>query len=328
MKINKDHKVVRLIPKLIPYVFYGLFFIFLFVYLKSINYEEFKSASFVWYYLLISGILALFTRFFQAYIWVSLLKGLGATGLQGKWRPFLFVYAKSWLGRYIPGTAPWLLGKIYFASKHGVSKNKLAISSLLEGGLQVTVTMAVALVMLFSDSRFEVVDPQFKIILVGLLLACIITLIPPVFNKVISIIYKLIKKEPLASEHLVDAKTLFRGIAQYTFGAVISGFSLFFIAKAIYPELAYSNMIFVMGVGNLASAASMLAFFAPSGLGVRESIQLTLLSVIMPTELALIVTVTTRLWGVVMDFIFFGIAKLLNRSPVEEAEEVPNSSGG
>lgn len=311
MQINKDHKALRLAVKLIPYVFYGLFFIFLFVYLKSIDYSVFQSASFVWSYMLVSGVLALFTRFYQAHIWLTLLEGLGATGLHKQWRQFLYVYAKSWLGRYIPGTAPWLLGKIYFASKHGVSKNKLGISSLLEGGLQVTVTMAVALIMLFSDGRFEVIDTSFKIIIVGLLAACIICLIPPVFNRVISKAYELFKKEKLADEHLVNTPTLLRGIAQYTFGAIISGFSLFFIAKAIYPELDYSNMIFVMGVGNLASAASMLAFFAPSGLGVREGIQLTLLSVIMPTELALLVTITTRLWGVVMDFVFFGIAKLL-----------------
>ncbi|MDQ3065383.1 MAG: hypothetical protein M3Q36_03890, partial [bacterium] len=71
-----------------------------------------------------------------------------------------------------------------------------------------------------------------------------------------------------------------------------------------------NDALFIMGVGNIAGAISMLAIFAPSGLGVREGVQLTLLSLIMPTELALLVTITTRLWGVAMDVIFFGIAKL------------------
>ena len=68
-----------------------------------------------------------------------------------------------------------------------------------------------------------------------------------------------------------------------------------------------------MGASSLAGAVSMLAIFAPSGIGVREGIQLALLSIIMPTEYALVITVFTRLWGVAMDFIFLGTSYLLTQ---------------
>lgn len=310
MLFNKNS--FRFLVKIFPLLFYGLLLVFLFLYLRSIDYDQFKTASFTWYYLLFSGCLALSARFWQTFIWLVILSSLGATKLKQSWRQFLYVYAKSWMGRYIPGTAPWLLGKIYFASKHGVSKNKLAVSSLLEGGLQIAVVMSVALLMLSFDTRLNVIDVRLKLLMVMILFGCIIAVLPPVFNRIVSIAYKFMKKKVLPREHYATKETIFRGSALYVVGALMSGLSLFFVAKAIYPGLSYNDAFFVMGVGNLAGAAGMLAVFAPSGIGVREGIQLTLLSLIMPTELALLVTITTRLWGVVMDVTFFGIAKAIH----------------
>ncbi len=81
-----------------------------------------------------------------------------------------------------------------------------------------------------------------------------------------------------------------------------------------------------MGAASLAGAASMLAIFAPSGIGVREGIQLVLFSLIMPKELALAVTIITRLWSVGMDFVFFGLSRLIAgkavTTPLDKPEKV------
>ena len=303
----------RLLAKLVPIIFYSLLVVFLIIYLKSIDFAKFKDAHFDWGYVALASIVGIATRYWQILIWFVLLTGLGAKNLRHNTGQLIYVYAKSWLGRYIPGTAPWLLGKIYFASKLGVSRHKLAVSSLLEGGLQVAVTMGVAIVMLMFDSRLDVVDDKLKLLMVLALAGCVIAVLPPVFNRIVSLAYRLIRRDRLHSEHLADPRPVAQGAFLYGVGAIAGGLSLFFIAKAVDPSLSYHNIWFVMGAGNLAGAASMLAVFAPSGLGVREGIQLALLSVIMPTELALLVTVITRLWGVVMDFVFFGLSRLVNR---------------
>lgn len=173
--------------------------------------------------------------------------------------------------------------------------------------------MAIALLMLSSDKRLDIIEYKYKFLILSILACCILVLIPNIFNKLVSAVYKITKRAELNKKHQAGSKTIITGALLYTISALASGLSLFFIAKAIYPELSYGNIFFVMGAGNLASAASMLAFFAPSGLGVREGIQLTLLSLIMPTELALLVTITTRLWSVMMDIIFFGITKLIKK---------------
>jgi uncharacterized membrane protein YbhN (UPF0104 family) len=136
--------------------------------------------------------------------------------------------------------------------------------------------------------------------------------VPPVFNRIVSVAYRLLRHKVLDKEHLASGGTILKGVLLYGIGGLVNGVSFFFIAKAVDPSLSYHNMTFVMATGNLATAASMLAIFAPSGIGVREGIQLVLLSAIMPKELALLVTITTRLWGVVMDIIFFGVSRLLS----------------
>lgn len=311
-------KLLSLAKKIVPIVFYAALVVFLYFYLKSIDFEKLKDVKVDWLFVTISTVFGLAFRYWGAYIWLVLLKGLGAKNLTNRTQ-LLYVYAKSWLGRYIPGTAPWILGKIYFASKQGISKNKLAVSSLLEGGLQVNVVLILSLLILSFDSRLNIIDIRLKFLMIAIAIVGIISLTPRVFNKIVSITYKLLKKKTLDEEHLADGKTILTGAGLYTIGAVISGISFFYMAKAVFPDLLYSDALFVIGTASLAGAVSMLAVFTPSGLGVREGIQLALLSLIMPTELALVVTVFTRLWSIVTDLLFFGLATLTRgRSQIKD----------
>lgn len=312
-------KLLHFAKKIVPIVFYAALVVFLYFYLKSIDFEKLENIKISWVFVAASTLFGLAFRYWGAYIWLVLLRGLGAKNLTNK-SQLLYVYAKSWLGRYIPGTAPWILGKIYFASKQGISKNKLAVSSLLEGGLQVNVVLILSLLILSFDSRLNIIDVRFKFLMIAIALIGIISLTPRVFNKIVSITYKLLKKKTLDKEHLANGKTILTGAGLYAIGAVISGISFFYMAKAVFPDLLYSDALFVIGTASLAGAVSMLAVFTPSGLGVREGIQLALLSLIMPTELALVVTVFTRLWSIVTDLLFFGLATLTRgRSQIKDS---------
>lgn len=315
MANKKSYKTKRysFLLKLIPVAFYALLILFLFFYLKSIDFSQFKTVSINWYYMLLASVIGILDRFFTVAIWLVLLSSLGATDLLKSLGELTYVYAKSWMGRYIPGTAPWILGKIYFASKHGISKNKLAVSSVLEGALQITVVMAVAFVMLIFDKRLDVVGNDFKLLMIGVLVVCILAIFPPFFNRLMALPYRMLKRKALHKDDQASASTIGRGTILFVISSFFSGFALFFVAKAVYPSLGYHELLFVMAVGNLASAASMLAIFAPSGIGVREGIQLVLLTVIMPKEIALVIVVITRLWNVVMDLVFLGLAWLMRR---------------
>ncbi len=309
-----NQRLLKVLARAVPFVFYTLLIVFLVMYISRIDFAQFKTVHFAWQFVIIASLLGLAMRFWQIFIWFTLLRGLGAKDLQKSTRQLVYVYAKSWLGRYIPGTAPWILGKIYFASKHGIAKSKLAVSSLLEGALQVSVVMIVAFAILIFDPRLNVIGGITKLLMIGVLLACIVAIWPPIFNRLISLAHKLIRKKTINTADLASNKTVLGGALLYVVGALLSGTALFFIAKAVYPALGYDNMLFVIGVSNLAGALGMLAIFAPSGIGVREGILLGLLSIVMPTEFALLVTVTSRLWDVALDGIFFAIGKAVTLS--------------
>ncbi len=309
--------------------FYAAIVLFLVLYLRRIDWESLKDIRIHWGMLGIAGLFGVAFRFWGAYIWLVLLKSLGAKNLRGSRRQLVQVYAKSWLGRYIPGTAPWILGKIYFASQHGVSKNKLAVSALLEGALQLVVLLAVSFVMLVSDDRLHNIDSGTRWLVVGVLVACVMTLVPSVFNGIISTAHRILRKKPLDVQHLASGKTIVQGALLYLVGAVLSGLSFYFITKAIWPSVNAGDALFIMGAGNFSGAISMLAICAPSGIGVREGVLLVLLGMIIPPEAALAATVLSRVWGIVMDFVFFGLGSALgmrNNGPTANAELDPQSS--
>jgi uncharacterized membrane protein YbhN (UPF0104 family) len=287
--------------------FYALLLAFLAIYLRSINYTALSDVQLNWWALVVASVLALAFRYWGAFIWTTLLRSLGAHDVRLD-SELLFVYAKSWLGRYIPGTAPWILGKIYFASEHGVPKSKLAVSSLLEAALQIIAQLLFALSILAFDARMEVVPAGLRTTFIIAIVALAVALIPPVFNRLLSWVFRIVRKRALPPEHWASWKTVSQGFVLYAIGSVVGGLSLFFIALTVYPELPYSEVLFVMGVSTLAGAASMLAVFAPGGIGVREGIQILLLSLIMPPEVALVVAVATRVHSVLVDLAFYSLA--------------------
>ncbi len=299
----------KLWKRLVEYGFYALFVGFIVAYLVSIDYGTFQDVQPLWWALAVATVLALSFRYWGAFIWTTLLRSLGAEGVRLD-ANLLYVYAKSWLGRYIPGTAPWILGKIYFAAEHGVSKSKLGVSSLLEGALQVIVQMLFALALLASDDRLEVLPSGWRVTFYLVIAGCTVALLPPVFNNLLSLALRVLRRGPLPAEHRASLRTIATGFGLYAVGAVVGGLSLFFIAKTVYPTLPYSQMTFVMGASTLAGAASMLAVFVPGGIGVREGIQVVLLGLVMPTDVALLVAVTSRLHAVAIDLAFYGLATL------------------
>jgi uncharacterized membrane protein YbhN (UPF0104 family) len=301
------------LPKLIAATFYILLAVGLIYYFNNLDLGKLSYIKIDWPLVALAVATGLAFRYWGAHIWLTLLKGLGAQNIENGVE-LNYVYAKSWLGRYIPGAATWMLSKVYFASRHGISKNKLAVSALLEGALQITVVLALSIIMLIFDSRLDAINPNLKLLLFIVLLGCVISLLPSVFNKAVAVVYKIVRKKTFLPEHMANGKIIARGASLYAIGSFIIGLSLFFAAKAVYPQLGYEDLIYVIGVGNLGGALGMLAVFVPSGIGVREGVYIALLSLIMPTEFALVIAVFSRVLGIVIDLAFFGITWLVRAS--------------
>lgn len=304
---------VKKIPtRLIKVSFVVLIMVFFVAYLHHVDLDKLKTININWTLLALATLFALGFRYWAAYIWCSILRNLGAKKLPN-FSVMADVYAKSWMGRYIPGTVTWLAAKVYMASSHGISKGRLAVSSILEGGMQVIAVLVVSLLILGGDTRLHTIPVLWKVLLIVFGLSLLIILYPPIFNKLLRTAYLLLKKQESGDDLSTNGTTIIRAFALYAFASFIMGMSEFFITRAVAPSVGWHDFLFIMGAFNLAGVIGIIAIFVPSGLGVRDGILLLLLSLIMPREIALAVTIASRLWGAFSDVLFYLIALTYNK---------------
>jgi uncharacterized membrane protein YbhN (UPF0104 family) len=72
-------------------------------------------------------------------------------------------------------------------------------------------------------------------------------------------------------------------------------------------------IIFLTGALAISSTLGLIAIFAPSGLGVREGALVYLLSSIMPTPVAVIISILTRIWMTLIEIGLIGMVYLISR---------------
>jgi glycosyltransferase 2 family protein len=300
----------------VTYLFYGLVIIFVAWYVTRLDWRGLADLAFRYPPFVLATLLALAFRYCGVVTWLQILKGLGARNIANTGE-LSHVYAKSWLGRYLPGKVTWILGKVYFASQLGIPKRELAVGSLFEGALQVTIVLFLSLSLLAIDPRLDVFTPGQRSLLVLGSVALLLLMLPAVFNRVVAFLYRRTRWQVFPVSAGIDYRTLVTAFGLNALGFALSGLGYFFFTKAIYGELGYEHVYFVAGAFNLAGAVGILSFFAPSGLGVRESIQLILLPLVMPAEVALLVTVAARVWSLSVDLLFFGVSWLHRRVAME-----------
>lgn len=305
---------------IITWVFYLVIVIFGVRFLLSLDYEKIASITYNWWWLLAASVVGLATRFYFTKTWMWMLETLGGDAKHHHIQLFV-VYAKAWLGRYIPGGAAWIVGKIYFASKLGISKVKLGVSSLLEGGLQIIIQLVIACALLAFDPRVEQVYPGGTGWLLALAVLGLIVVWPDIFNPMFKFAYRKVKKTDVDALHLPSRKLILGGLLWFVFTSSLSAISYFFIALAVDQQVGIEDLLFIMGTSSLAGGASMLAVFAPSGLGVREAIVIASSTLIMSPELALVFAAVSRLWTIVIDVIYWAAVTLWARRASKKSKE-------
>ena len=240
-------------------------------------------------------------------IWRYILRDLGAKTLP-RFNVLADVYAKAWMGRYIPGTITWIAGKIYLASKLGISKSRLAVSSLLEAGMQIAAAISVSLLILGFNSELDIFPSEIKILMILIAVMSIGVLYPPVLNHLLRTAYRLVRKKDAYDELHTNGKATARSYILYGLGTLITGSSYYFLTASLYSGTTPDLYWYIVGVFCLAGALGMITPLVPSGLGVRDGVQLVLLSILLPKEVALAVTVFSRLWSLAVDVLFYGTA--------------------
>jgi uncharacterized membrane protein YbhN (UPF0104 family) len=254
-------------------------------------------------YMLLSVAAGVLYLFLASLIWIRMLFRLNPS-VRPSWE-LLAVYAKSWMGRYIPGKVAWIAGKIHFASRCGIPASQLGITSLLEAGVQMATQLIISLAIVLLDGHFSMLPESLRALTIGAIACLAIALLPPVFNAIARTAVRL-SKRTVENNIKVTALALGEMTALYSLGYFILGLSYFSCLKSFMPDLAPSLFAFTTAGISIAGTMGILALFAPSGLGVREGFIVLFLSLAMSVELAVVAAAVLRLSAFVVDLAFLG----------------------
>ncbi|TKB58401.1 lysylphosphatidylglycerol synthase domain-containing protein [Ferrimonas aestuarii] len=296
------------------------------VYFRQLQWQQLLEVEFRWPYLLASLLVMLICRWQLAMIWRQLLLGLAdsrSLPLEACSASAInTVFAKAWLGRYVPGKITGILARAYFAAPLGFSKTAVITSSLMEAALQIGISLCLGLscLMLLSHSFLPVSSIPLLLLLVGMLLTA---LSPPVLRPILTWAGKK-RHLSIAAEHYHWA-LMAKLLLSYLGFSLFSAFGLLLLILSLTPQIEL-NYLQVVAAQTLSSSAGMLAIVAPSGLGVREGVQLLVLESMLSPQLLLWSLVGARLLGIIADLLYVGASLLAYAQPKRSRKETPRHS--
>ena len=240
--------------------------------------------------------------------WKALLDNF--TGVHLKAQKLYRIYAKSWLGRYIPGKVAWVGGKIYLAAKEGIDTKVSVITSFLDSVLQVFSCMLVGTLFFLFTGRSDI-SAYTVYALYAITAAMVISLLPPVFNWFVGGAWRILKHCPMDSGYQMSGKAMGKSVFIVTVSKMVSGIGTSCMVLALYPSLTPEGFLFAVGVFSVSTAIGMAALFAPAGIGVRESIQLFLLESVAPREICVLTVAMISMQSVLIDLLFYCISRMI-----------------
>lgn len=253
-----------------------------------------------WALLAVLGFLA--SELAHATLWRLVLRRLGAeiepvAGLR--------VWCLSSLGRYLPPGLLMPAIRVAGASAAGVAARVCLASMAYEAAFSVLGALVVSTLLLTEVSELTPVVAG-----VGAALVLLVAVHPKVFARLCNAALRRLGRDDLPS--VLDTRTIAPLTLGYAGSFALVGLGVYATIEALHPVDASVLPVAVasFSVGFLVSLA---AFFVPGGLGVREAGLAGVLSLAIPFELALSVSVAVRLVQIALELLLAGVTTLLAR---------------
>jgi len=274
------------------------------------NWSQVQGAAFSFRVLplLLSTLIFVVSYFIQVWAWYLITLRLEVAI---SFEETVAIWFYSQLGKYLPGKVWLLLGRFYLYDSKGKSRKALTVALYLEA---VTLIMAAGLVFLLSLLFLKEVKPfTLGIPLPGvilLFLLCLFSLHPRVLQKIFNTVLVHLKREPF---HIpISYPQILWILTVCVLSWVIGGVGFYVFVDSVW-NISFEHILFLTGALAISSILGLLALFAPSGLGVREGVLVYLFSSIMPTSVAVILSVLTRLWMTFIEIGLIGVVYLLDK---------------
>lgn len=222
-------------------------------------------------------------------------------------RVTLSIWARSLLGRYVPGNVLMVLGRVVLSHEQGVPRKASLAATVYEQALTVGVAAAASVAFV---AFYEEGGGDSRLWLLAVVPLGLVMLHPRVFGPLSSWLLRKAGREPLP--RLLGPRALSGLLVWYTVTAVLLGVGIWLLvysaAGAEAGSPAFVGLAFL-----LSFAVSMLVFVFPSGLGVREGAFALALAQNVPGSVAVALSVGTRLVLTVVELVFIGAVVLAGR---------------
>ncbi len=215
-------------------------------------------------------------------------------------------YAFSVLGKYIPGEVFMLIARFPAYEHRGVKARKVTVNFYLEN-----LGTFLGAAFLFLGSLFffpNNIMSDYTALIIALVVLLMIVIHPKVVNALLRFLERFIKGKDLQIP--ISYPQLLSVVGLFVCNWILVGAGFYMLVCAVYPIPA-SQFLYAGGIFGLAVIIGMITFFAPSGLGVREGILMLGLSVIMPEEYALIISLLARIWATAAELLFILIVYMI-----------------
>lgn len=270
-----------------------LLFVIIFYFIGRVIYKDWdKFSEYKWSpnvtWLISSIVLSFILYISTAFGWTLILKMIGVNLDR---RKGIMIYLLSIFGRYIPGGIWAMLGRVYLCRLEGIPDSRSSMSILLEQAYPiVTAGLVFAGSLILWDDAGSVSRVLPLVILIPLF---ILFLHPKLFLKLVNPILAMFGKGPVNIS--LSYSNMLILCVFYSFNWLIAGIAFYSFIRAFYP--LEPHYIFILsGIYAISFTAGFLAFFMPAGLGVREGSLTLLLSLFVPTPVAIGVAFLSRLW--------------------------------
>ncbi len=238
------------------------------------------------------------------------------------WWESLRVWFLSQAGRYIPGSIWPYVGRVYWGAE-AVPSSKMMASIALELLFRVSSeTGLAALLLLFwafvtTSGRNWRLETMIFAIVVAVGHLAVILAGPRLYGRLTPIMREKIPGWEGMSALRQTAADICVQWLYYAASVAMVGVAFYFFMTAFYPL----EIIALPALTGSLAAATVIGFltpFAPNGWGIREGILVFLLAQLVPTSIAVMVSVTSRVWLALIEgfwvIVLVGFARVCSRN--------------
>lgn len=228
------------------------------------------------------------------------------------------VHFASWLLKYVPGQAGFVVNKVMWAQRRGTSRTLALISVVYENAFLLvasTVPMVAALLVAraFAGSDAGVSGDAWLV--AGGVAVLLVFLHPRILRGVIGTIVRRVAKRRVPDSYFLSGREVIGWVAAFTVPRLINGIGVVVIGVAV-ADVGTDAWIPLIAAYAIAGALGIMAIFVPSGLGVRESAFVVLVTGALPLDRAIVVALVARVVSTVADVAIaaaLGVLSLVKR---------------